>query len=397
MYILPIDIARFPKIHCFYLERELLNADNMFLVEIISDSSTKECTCIAYMSDEYGDGDAVIYHNQYTLISKETDQEINTTSTQDFREKLISQEYELTECDSLIWNEDTGFLRAVIYQAVITIKREENLNADFYLCSYDKEEYLSDVKLEVLQKWLILHNDYRPAYPYTYATDQGKSVFSDKMMGYFKQKYYPSKKETLLGVVKISYEIDFDDEFILCLIKEKTEYDPSYIELSEAIEDGGIDTLDIPELNQLLEELYFDCMDSSGFDVHVSSVKILTPWINGLGSFGIRANLELLFKSGLTEKLHFNRDNDKDCDIYDLCKAAVIGPSILNANGLILFEKETYPNIENKCLKDIEDAIKRDINCLYDIPSLCEEHIRMEKLDLQSIIIEENAAENLVK
>ena len=397
MHILPVDIARFPKIYSFYLERELLNADNMFLVEIISDSSAKECTCIAYMPDEYGDGDAAIYHDQYTLISKETDQEINTTSIQDFRDKFTSPEYELTECKSLFWNEDTGFLRAVIYQAVITIKSEENLNADFYLCSYDEEEYLSDVKSEVLKKWLILHNDYRPEYPYTYATDQGKSVFCDKMMRYFNPKYYPREKETLLGVVKISYEIELDDEFILCLIKEKTDYDPNYITLSEAIEDGRTGTLDMPELNQLLEGLYFDCLDSSNFDVHVSSVKILTPWIDGSESFGIRANLELSFKSRLTEKLHFYHDNDKDCDIYDLCKAAVIGPSVTNTNGLILFEKETYPNIENECLKGIEDAIKRDIKCLYDIPSLCEEHIRMEKLDLRSIIIEENEAENLVK
>ena len=86
-------------------------------------------------------------------------------------------------------------------------------------------------------------------------------------------------------------------------------------------------------------------MDSSNFDVHVSSIKILTPWTNGSESFGIRANLELLFKSNLTEKLHFNFDeDDKDCDIYDLCKAAVMGPSLQNTNCLVLCENETYPN-----------------------------------------------------
>ena len=50
--------------------------------------------------------------------------------------------------------------------------------------------------------------------------------------------------------------------------------------------------------------------------------------------------------------------------------------------------------MENEFLKDIKFAIKRDLNDLYDIPSLCKEHICREKWDLQSIILYENATGN---
>lgn len=58
-----------------------------------------------------------------------------------------------------------------------------------------------------------------------------------------------------------------------------------------------------------------------------------------------------------------------------------------------IFDTET----EGEYLMNIEHAITWNLNYSYEIPAICQKHMRREKWDLQSIIIDESTAKHTVK